>query len=64
MNDKNGVELKVLVDKSEIDETLEKVERLHSLLKETNALLNELALKGSLGFDVRAAFKGGAKPYV
>ena len=64
MNDKNGVELKVLVDKSEIDETLEKVERLHSLLKETNTLLDELALKGSLRFDVRAAFKGGAKPYV
>ena len=46
MKKRNEIELTVNVDKSEIDETLEKVERLHSLLKETNTLLDELALKG------------------
>lgn len=40
-----GLRVNVNVDASEVNETLEKVERLQNLLKEANSLADELAEK-------------------
>lgn len=53
MKENPGISLNISVDRTEVDETLEKVERLHTLLKETNSLLEELASKGLLKIDVQ-----------
>ena len=37
------VNKKVMVDRSEVDETMKKVKKLNRLLKEANSLRNELA---------------------
>lgn len=53
MDEKNMITLKFSVDRTEVDVTLEKVEKLHALLRETNSLLEELASKGLLKIDVQ-----------
>lgn len=38
-------DLKINADTSKVDEALEKIERLHELIKEANSLVDELANK-------------------